>query len=83
MECGMIPFFILDFLENGINGWEVRVLRAVSKMENFGVREVIPPRFPIFERTSSPPSENPEGSRPFGYRGFPKEPCLDSVVVES
>jgi len=47
-----------------------RVLRAVSKMENFGVRKVIPPRFPIFERTSSPPSEKPEGSRPFGYRGF-------------
>lgn len=43
-----------------INGWEVRVLRAVSKMENFGVRKVIPPRFPIFERTSSPPSENPK-----------------------
>src|SRR5208282_5593326 len=35
-------------------------LRAVSKMENFAVGQKTPARFPIFERTSSPPSKDPK-----------------------
>jgi hypothetical protein len=52
-----------------------RVLRAVSKMENFGVRKVIPPRFPIFERTSSPPSKNPKAPGTSGIGDSKKNPA--------
>ncbi len=50
-------------------------------MENFGVRKVIPPRFPIFERTSSPPSKNPKAPGTSGIGDSQKNRYLDSVVV--